>query len=59
MPQGLKPLCVSGVERPKAEALGYLEAKTALVPYAESFAATAIVFDRKKADFGMRDFLSR
>ena len=30
IPQGLKPHCLWQVERPKAEALGYLEAKGAL-----------------------------
>jgi hypothetical protein len=31
IPQGLKPLFIAGIERPKAEALGYLEARTKLL----------------------------
>jgi hypothetical protein len=42
IPQGLKPPSLRGIERPKAEALGYLEAKASAAPTATAEAkATA------------------
>ena len=52
IPQGLKPLFCCGGQRPKAEALGYLEAKATTTAKAIKATATATPTATAKAKCG-------